>query len=192
MTTAKKIKCPECGMTKFTSTQMLGLHRKNVHGVESEVPSTVYAKLKYQADRGELVKTIDPKNPLQCQICGLPIRSKSGLSLHINRNHPKPATPVEIPVEIPAAVEVKPVSNGKRKYIRREIEQPAQAHATIIVSEAQEGHPATNGYAIPDGTLALALGRFQGLCQSMAVEFDLPPRLFAARLAELIYHAQVR
>jgi uncharacterized C2H2 Zn-finger protein len=180
-TKGKQIKCPECGK-KLGTTQALGLHRRTEHGIQSQNESTVYAKLKEQADRGELIKTIDPKNPLQCQVCGLPTKSKSGLSLHVNRNHSKP-------VETPVAIQ--PATNGKRKYTRREIEQPAQAH-TIVVSQAQEGHPAANGYAIPDGTLALALGRFQGLCQSMAVEFDLPPRLFAARLAELIYHSQIR
>jgi len=41
---------------------------------------------------------------------------------------------------------------------------------------SQESHFVANGIA--EATLALALGRFQGLCQSMAFEFDIPPKLF--------------
>jgi hypothetical protein len=56
----------------------------------------------------------------------------------------------------------------------------------------QASHDSANGYAIPEGTLALALGRFQGFSVAMATEFDLPPKLFTTELARLIYHASVR
>jgi hypothetical protein len=45
---------------------------------------------------------------------------------------------------------------------------------------------------IPEATLAVALGRFQELSRSMAYEFDLPPRLFTAQLATLIYRSTLR
>ena len=41
-------------------------------------------------------------------------------------------------------------------------------------------------------TLAVAFGRFQELCRTFAVEYDLPPRMFTRRLIELISASQVR
>jgi uncharacterized C2H2 Zn-finger protein len=189
---AKAVKCPECGET-FKTPQALGLHKRNVHGIEGQHHSTVYAKRREMALRGELVSTIDPSNLLQCQECGLILGSKAGFSVHVNKNHPNYRAKRDAAAGTP---ELQPQPTTKRKYTRREIEQPTQAFA-ILTSQSnglqhhtQEGHAAPDG--IPEATLALALGRFQGFCTSMATEFDLPPRMFASRLATLIYRSQVR
>jgi uncharacterized C2H2 Zn-finger protein len=125
-----------------------------------------------------------PHANLKCPHCDFTAKWKGGLTLHVSKAHRLDAPPAE-----PAP------TNGKRKYTRREIDQPAHAiivssQANGLASHAQEGHPVTDG--IPEGTLALALGRFQELCRSIAFEHDLPPRMFAARLAGLIYAATVR
>jgi len=84
----------------------------------------------------------------------------------------------------------------KRKYTKRSLQLAKQTLPPIASNGAgvnhsnQEAHFAPDG--IPEVTLAIALGRFQELCRSMAFEFDIPPKLFTQRLAELIYRAQVR
>ena len=100
---------------------------------------------------------------------------------------PEPAPPVSAEV-------VAMTTQPKRKYTRRKtglenIPQTAITSAGANRSN-QESHFASDG--IPEATLALALGRFQGLCASIATEFDLPPRSFAQRFAALIYSATVR
>ena len=88
------------------------------------------------------------------------------------------------------------LKNHMRTHLKKRSESLERPAKTEIVKTrrvngaSEEGHFAANG--IPEATLALALGRFQGFCTSMAAEFDLPPRLFASRLAELIYRSQVR
>jgi predicted RNA-binding Zn-ribbon protein involved in translation (DUF1610 family) len=153
--------------------------------------------------------------PNQCRHCGFEALNLQGLNLHVNTYHSEKPQPKKR--EIAASVRearakiyggeypcphcdfVAQWTGGLKIHIRAahkegstiERQEKTAAVSTIEV-RAEKTHAAANGYAISDATLALALGRFQGLCQSMAVEFDLPPRLFAARLAELIYHSQVR
>jgi hypothetical protein len=63
------------------------------------------------------------------------------------------------------------------------------AKAEVVKPRREEGQFTPNGYEIP---LAIALGRFQELCRGLAFEHDVPERLFAQRLAELVYRSQVR
>jgi hypothetical protein len=181
----------------FSSAGILAMHRAKKHGVAGQGRTALYAHLREQAAQGLLVKTIDPNNPLQCQKCGYPAKSKNGLGVHLGATHKLTlAENVSVPATEIATTTQPPTSNGKRKYTRRAIE-PAQSQA-IVLSYAsnghhhptQEAHPAPDG--IPEATLALALGRFQELCRSIAFEHDLPPRLFTSRLAGLVYATSVR
>jgi uncharacterized C2H2 Zn-finger protein len=96
---------------------------------------------------------------------------------------------VVITVEpIPAKQEV--VAIEKRKYKKRETGY-GQREAEISNEGSKEtGEGNNNG--ISEITLAIALGRFQGLCSAMAYEFNIPSKMFTAQLAALIYATQVR
>lgn len=87
-------------------------------------------------------------------------------------------------------------AQSKRKYKKRSLELAKQTLPPIASNGAGVNHSNQETYVAPDGisevTLAIAYGRFQELCRSISFEFDVPPKLFAQRLAELIYRAQVR
>jgi len=80
---------------------------------------------------------------------------------------------------------------SKRKYMKR----------STALANIDQAHP-TNGNEHfsktsyrpfhAEAALAVAYGRFKELCTSIAVEYDLPPRSFAARLAELIHAETLR
>jgi uncharacterized C2H2 Zn-finger protein len=110
---------------------------------------------------------------LPCPHCDFIAANKAGYSLHVNKQHADQTR-----------------SEGVT------LEQSTQATRAIVRTNGSAQPAAHDGQAHPDGiseaTLALALGRFQGLCQSMATEFDLPPRRFARELTRLIYAAQIR
>jgi hypothetical protein len=108
-------------------------------------------------------------DPLQCPHCEFIAKWPGGLKHHIGRMH-------------------KPHATRKENRIVKRTTQ-----ATIIQTNGQahqEGHANPDG--IPDALVAVASGRFIELCRSVAFEYDLPPRLFAARVAAFIYGTQVR
>lgn len=109
---------------------------------------------------------------LPCPHCDFVAVNKAGYSLHVNNKH---------------------ADQPKQEGVT--LEHSAQASRAIVRTNGS-GQPSNEGQAHPDGiseaTLALALGRFQGLCQGMAIEFDLPPRRFAREFIRLIYATQVR
>ena len=156
------LKCVDCDFTS-TNPQLLGRHRRFAHGVVGEVTRINREKMEERLRRG---------TGFSCPHCSFNAASRNGLGVHIASAHKN----------------LTPTIEGETT-----IERPKEKRLARINSNghpSEESHFAANG--IPEGTLALALGRFQGLCQSMANEFDLPPRLFASRLAELIYRSQVR
>jgi uncharacterized C2H2 Zn-finger protein len=110
---------------------------------------------------------------LPCPHCDFVAVNKAGYSLHVNNKHA-----------------------GQTKSEGVTLEQSTQVTRAIVRTNGSAQPTAHNGEAHPDGiseaTLALALGRFQGLCTSMATEFDLPPRRFTRELTRLIYATQVR
>jgi uncharacterized C2H2 Zn-finger protein len=205
----EKVKCPDCDAV-YNTAKGLSTHRRYVHGYVSSTPKAVWS-------RSQAAKAVKKPAPLQCADCDFKAKTpqsliwhrvkahdpanlkcphcpfvaswKGGLTYHMKRAH----SPVRDAAAGTPEIQPQPIANGKRKYTRRDIEQPAQAHAILIArpnGHAQESHAAPDG--IPEGTLALALGRFQELCRSIAFEHDLPPRLFTSRLAGLIYAATVR
>ena len=215
MPTINKFKCPECG-SRFPTPQLMAMHRRKAHDVIGTSRSSETKRMLANPQ-----PVANPK-PFQCGQCGYQAKNRAGYSLHMNKQHPAPeivAKPELTGVEKRAnSVErlkgkfpcphcdfIASWTGGLTLHIAKKhpegsvtIERTTKAEVTAITRTSraaqEESHAAPNGYApsIPEGTLALALGRFQGLCQSMAVEFDLPPRLFAARLAELVYRSQIR
>jgi uncharacterized C2H2 Zn-finger protein len=211
--TINKFKCPDCG-ARFKTVQMMTIHRRKAHGVLGQSQSSIAKRLL------ENPQPVANPAPNQCKFCSFQAKSKAGLSLHIHTYHVpkeevKPLTGVQKRANsvdrlrgsypCPQCDFVAKWTGGLSLHMRKihlegsvAIERTTKAEVTAITRTSraaqEESHAAPNGYApsIPEGTLALALGRFQGLCQSMAVEFDLPPRLFAARLAELVYRSQIR
>ena len=167
----------------------------------------------YKRIRWHLKEMKAPENPapFQCPHCGYQTKNKAGLSLHVNRFHAqlKAGDPraKNNSLQCPHCEFIGTNKGGlvlhRRKRHNEILAQrldrdrshiePAQTQVITVaanIHHEEEAHFAANG--IPEATLALALGRFQGLCSSMATEFDLPPRNFATRLAELIYRSQVR
>jgi hypothetical protein len=92
----------------------------------------------------------------------------------------------------PPPVPAEAATPAKRKYTKRSTAidtfQQSKAHLNGNGRRPQiEAHPFHTEAAI-----AVAFGRYKELCTSVAVEYDLPPRSFAARLAQLIYAETLR
>jgi uncharacterized C2H2 Zn-finger protein len=163
------LQCPDCSFAALT-TQKLIWHRKQEHGY-----------LGHKGHRPEQILTevvTAVLDPLQCQLCDFRAQAPGGLTHHMTRKHKGKTTPR---IMQPKRREIEPTQT-------LEISAPASSNNRIL--HAEESHASANG--IPEATLALALGRFQELCRSIAYEHDLPPRMFAARLAGLVYAATVR
>lgn len=171
--------CPECG--KACKGSGITNHRKTMHNLSSEQQAQMFAENKTVAKIETVAET--QAHPGQCPECEFVAINAHGLRKHISSKHHHYSP--------------NPRAIYKRELRKKHIAQPTQAIAIAqtnghIQPSSEEAHAAPSSYTIPEGTLALALGRFQGLCQSISTEFDLPPRMFATRLAELIYHTQVR
>jgi hypothetical protein len=115
---------------------------------------------------------------LNCPFCEFIGKSLNGIVIHMSSRHKSQLE-----------------ERSKEIHLERTTEAPRAQLAVARKNghthqeiEGREIDP--NG--IPHATLALGLGRFQGLCGAMAQEFDLPPRRFAAALAGLIYTTQIR
>jgi ribosomal protein L37AE/L43A len=105
---------------------------------------------------------------LQCPDCPRDFKNKMGLAIHRSAAH-------------------NPQSNRRNKL--------ANIPPTILVSNGhhpEEAHREGYTDAIPDALIAVTSGRFIELCRSVAHEHDLPPRMFAARVAAFIYGTTVR
>jgi uncharacterized C2H2 Zn-finger protein len=177
----------------FSAPQVLGRHRRFKHGVPGKSPGAIQRnkhkcpeceatfvsptglgahRNKAHGIQGMARSTVQarekkgrpPVLSLNCPHCEFVSKNKAGLTLHMNKSH--------------------------RSEIVKTIEDRPAAIIATNGHHREETHAVANG--IPEATLALALGRFQGFCSGMAYEFDLPPRMFAARLAELIYRSQIR
>ena len=170
--------CPECGIG--FGERSLSLHRRLKHGLSAEQQQEM-AEAKPKPKPAEAVAEVMPADPNRCPECEFVAVNPRGLIRHKATHNAKPT----------------PEALRKRNERKNKIDSPTQA---IVLAETNgnahhhaEAHPAADGHPlIPDAALAVALGRFQGLCASFAAEYDLPPRMFAARLAELIYNTQVR
>ena len=186
--TKPKPKCPECGAI-FSTVQLVAMHRSRAHGVvgmskssvdkrrldarkaaEAEAAKTTEAAALAAADQQ---KQTDEKT---CTACGFVAKNARGMTVHMATTHRSDSSETKTKT---------PTGGSELEYVEKDQRSIERRAASQAKREA-----ASDG--IPEATLALALGRFQGLCASMALEFDLPPRRFASRLAELIFAAQVR
>jgi hypothetical protein len=87
-----------------------------------------------------------------------------------------------------AAAKAALLAQPKRKYTKRSTDlaiRDEKANEQINHSTNGFGQAATRRFAA-ETAVAVALSRFKDLCTSVAVEYDLPPRSFAARFRELI------
>jgi hypothetical protein len=176
-------KCPHCNHAPFISRTGLGSHLRAKHNIIGTAKSSVEARAKNNA----LVKPLDAPTASQVYNCPQcdhkPFTLRGTFAKHLRHLHQTSIKELKNP----------PV---RKPYTKRgtTIEQPTKALTieTRNGNHPQASHDSANGYAIPEGTLALALGRFQGFSVAMATEFDLPPKLFTTELARLIYHASVR
>jgi uncharacterized C2H2 Zn-finger protein len=203
--TAPKIKCPDCPKT-FATVQLMAMHRRQAHGVVGMSKSSLALRKQKEA------KAHAPATPLSfpCTHCDLAFTTANGLAKHQSKTHgipgqsksaqqraAKKALPTPLPQFRCEQCEFTAKSKGGLTHHVTAIHKRSTA-----LAPPREEHPPhhangkaqgpTLGDGIPEATLALALGRWQGFTQSMATEFDLPPKRFAARLAELIYATAVR
>ena len=182
-----KIKCPDCAAT-FDEARQLGPHRNKAHGYRvSDGKNKVSRAQKHGQPRPKKKRSGNRTSPhlagrnklngsYPCPECEFVAKWSGGLTKHMRNHNPS-----------------QPLSKTKAG---RSLKVERTAKAEIIRSNGN-GHFIEAGQAPPhdpisETVLAIALGRFQGLCQSMATEFDVPPRMFAARLCELVYRSQVR
>jgi uncharacterized C2H2 Zn-finger protein len=185
-------KCPDCPRM-FASRTGLGSHRRSAHGIEGQSKSTLAARAakparekpakplsEYKRLKLHLQEMKAPENPApnQCPLCGYQTKSKGGLSLHINTSHAQAK-----------AGERKAERSGKKQ--RREIER-TQTQVIVASSNGHEENWQGHTDGIPEALIAVTSGRFQELCRSVAYEHDLPPRLFAARVAAFVYGTTLR
>lgn len=194
-----KVKCPDCA-AEYDTAKGLSSHRRAKHGYVSKNKYAVALREGTKPKKADPLKcdqcsfvamnvpemtwhTAKVHDMLKCDTCGFVAQWPGGLTNHQRKSHPE---------KYPT-----PVSAKNHRLIvkqRRAIDHPKKIQ-TIIVRPAasnghQEAHVAPDG--IPEATLAVALGRFQELCRSIAFEHDLPARMFASRLAGLIYASTVR
>jgi len=207
-----KVKCPDCD-AEYATAKGLSSHRRAAHGYVSQNKFAVYTReskeRKKQPEQAALAAlrtplTCDqcdfqaknvssltwhkarihtPHKDLKCDLCGFVAKWPGGLTYHKRKTHGEANPTPEKTTKFDA--------KSRRAIVHSEKTQ------TIVVSAPatsnghhQETHTPPDG--IPEATLALGLGRFQELSRSIAFEHDLPPRMFAARLAGLIYAATVR
>jgi uncharacterized C2H2 Zn-finger protein len=212
--TPPKLKCPECSKL-FTTVQLLSMHRRQAHGIVGMSKSAI-------AERERKARLESPAPPppttdnFPCDRCSQIFTTKNGLAKHQSKKHgivgqsksaqdrhraklkaaPPPPPPTEYPcpdcgfkAKSKAGLSIHIGTTHKRSNAL------APAHENYATLSPQNGsshqeQPHRDG--IPETTLALALGRWQGFAQSMAAEFDLPPKRFAAQLAQLIYATAIR
>ena len=107
-----------------------------------------------------------------CPHCDFAGANKSGLAHHLNKKHGDFS------------------QHGRNRKGNQLAHSPQTNSATLAPTNGQAHEGFTD--AIPDALVAVASGRFIELCRSVAFEYDLPPRLFAARVAAFIYGSTVR
>lgn len=169
--------CPECN----ESFKEVGItfHRKGAHNLSADAQKRMFENNKTIA-KIETVAEADTSEGVKCPHCVFVAKNDKGLRKHVSAAH--------------QVFSMTKDAIKKREERNHTIEYPPQVTAIEATNgHRQESHPVADGHSpIPDAALAVALGRFQGLCASFSAEYDLPPRMFAARLAELIYNTQVR
>lgn len=219
ITKTASLKCPECGATHNT-VQLLAMHRRQAHGVKGTSRSAVRKAL-LDKHLAAMKAPAHPK-PNQCPICGFKLENKAGLSIHLAAIHKTEPTPEQIAKTQEETADPKAANSvyqcphcefigadqgglalhrrkkhneitavHPKKNMRRELE-PTQAQTITVVSNGHQENWQGHTDGIPEALIAVTSGRFQELCRSVAYEHDLPPRLFAARVAAFVYGTTLR
>lgn len=222
MTTKKaEFVCPECNKA-FEFAKTLGSHRRLTHGIAGTSASairaqklkalappeptsyrcpdcdfvakanaglTIHRKAKHgAASMSRTAVAIRASDPLQCPECEFHAHNPGGLALHRLKQHGV--------VSERRSTELRRLQQRFDAKKRGLPIEPAQTVTAVAVTSTSNGHHPQEshfvGNGIPQATLALALGRVQELCRSIATEHDLPPRSFAAELARLIHATTLR
>jgi C2H2-type zinc-finger domain len=171
-TTKATHQCPECNHAPYPTAKGLATHRRLAHGVEGTSRSTINARKRKQKKRDPKPYSTRVKGRFPCPHCDFVGNWKGGLTHHMNaahktnRNGSKRSQLVKFTEAIPVS------QNGHNPHA-----EEAQATASDRALEV---------------TLAITLGRFTEICRSMAAQYDIPERVFAARFAELVYRTQIR
>jgi uncharacterized C2H2 Zn-finger protein len=150
-------KCPDCNKT-FSTRQAIGPHRQKAHG---------YRKLDGRNDPSR-VQGKKPRWPLKreprvgsfpCPSCDFVAKWPGGLKHHILSKHSAPA---------PSQIVLK-----GRKPIAQTTEDAAQK------LHAANGHFEDRGQHRLEAAATFACGRITQLLESVAIQYDVPPRTFA-------------
>jgi hypothetical protein len=161
---ATKLQCPECP-AQYNDARGLATHRRYKHGTIGTSAAAVSMRNKQKAHGRRVHKRLKGSFPCTVEGCSFIAQWQGGLTTHMHAHTRRDELAIQSRTEI--------AGNGAG-----------------VQDSNQEAHFAANSIAeIP---LAIALGRFQELCRSLAFEHNIPERLFAQRLAELVYRAQVR
>lgn len=218
-TKTASLKCPECVET-YTTPQLLAMHRRKAHGVKGTSKSAI-EKAALARHLGAMKAPAHPKRH-QCPLCGYQLKNKAGLSIHLSAMHKPELPPEEIAKTQEEAADPKAANSvyqcpkcefigatqgglalhrrkkhneitavHPKKNTRRELE-PTQAQTITVVSNGHQENWQGHTDGIPEALIAVTSGRFQELCRSVAYEHDLPPRLFAARVAAFVYGTTLR
>jgi uncharacterized C2H2 Zn-finger protein len=220
LTTKQAIhQCPDCSRT-FVSRTGLGSHRRSAHGIIGQSKTTLIARKKAGAkkpkpitlylQRKQMLKEMKaPENPapFQCGFCGFQLKNQAGLTFHVKTFHAQPAAPAaptqaeDHSLQCPHCEFVGKLKGGLALHIRKKHNESTRRAIeprktqTITIAATHNGHKEdwqghTDG--IPEALIAVTSGRFQELCRSVAYEHDLPPRLFASRVAAFVYGTTLR
>jgi hypothetical protein len=159
---------PECSFTT-NFPQVLGNHKLRKHGIGATSKTALRRKLMKAGARPNKPGNHDPH---PCEHCLFVAKWKGGLSKHMKAAHPE--------------VVLSPTPKKEKALVKR------TAKTIVLNGHVPQSEDHSNANGIPDALIAVASGRFAEICRQMAFEFDLPPRMFTARVAALIYATQVR
>jgi uncharacterized C2H2 Zn-finger protein len=211
-----KFVCPECS-ANFSKSSLLGAHRRKTHGILGTSPAARYAQRQkaleppqlkgpfpceycdFKAkDKGGLSNhqraihgdvsqsrtaiAIRASNPLQCPECTFVAGTVGGLGLHRLKQHGV--------VSERRNTELKRLARLKKKGIQIAPIQTITAVAVSSNGHHEETHVAPTG--IPEAAIAFTAGRVEELLHRTAIEYDLSPRSFTARVIELVHAKTLR
>lgn len=141
-----------------------------------------------------MATTSTPKEKFKCTQphCGKEYNDAAHLGIHLRAAHGikgRSHKSIKRREKRAAAAKAKLLTKPKRQYTKRStaIETISHEEANGQVSHTTNGFSqATTRRFAAEAALAVAFDRFKELSTRVAIEYDLPPRSFAARLRELI------
>lgn len=139
-----------------------------------------------------------PATSYQCTLCDhAPFKAPTALGRHKLSAHGIPGQSTASVAYRKAKAKAKENLQNGNAQVRHAVKAPKDASKETRSTLTRSQKASLEAFQvhdnqIPDGALAVALGRFQELCRSFAFEYDLPPRLFTSRLTQLISASSVR